>query len=263
MEVQESLWTIDNDRAPRNFDGGNRLRFAISDPEKEGTLAAAELARLETLAHLLDSIASAQTVELPRRILADSFLRWKHELTGIQHRLSALQEQKQLAPDMAAQMQLALDAAARSEQRLLQAGILNESEVGETMRAPKSVEPASATYYLAKGAPGELTISWTSQQPPRLSRGVIAAAVTAIAMVVALVLQLTLVREFFASRPHWALALVGIAWWLLAPLGWIGWLAVFAAVWCAVRPVAPRSGYETGSSIVRWTSNRTTGSQSR
>lgn len=259
MEVQDSLWTIDHDRLLPDSESGQELRFEFTDRNRECTLAAAELARLQALSHLLESVAAVQTAELPRRILADSFLRWKHELTAIEHHLRALQDQKKLSTDMVTQLQQALDAAARSEQRLLQAGILSESEVGESMQARRSAAFGSATYYLTTSNPGELEVSWKANAPTSaVLRGLIAAAVAVAAILIAGLLQLAVARDFFVARPHWALALLGLAWWLLFPLGWIGWFGIFAAGWCEARLLwAPRH-YEPGSSIVRWS-----GSQSR
>jgi hypothetical protein len=259
MEVQESLWTIETDRLEPNSENGYQLRFEFIDRTRACTLAATELARLQALSHLLDSVASTQTVELPRRILADSFLRWKRELTEIEHRLQALQAQKQLTSDMATEMQSALDLAARSEQRLLQAGVLSESEVGETMQARHSAPLASATYCLTTGSPGELGISWKAAEPAStVPRGAIAAAVALGAILIASLFQLAVARDFFSKRPHWAVALLGVAWWLLAPLGWIGWLAILIAACCEGRLLWTRGSYEPGSSIVRWS-----GSESR
>jgi hypothetical protein len=259
MEVKQSLWTIEKDGAPRVFDGPKELHFAINDSVQASSLGAAELARLESIAHALDSVASAQAAELPRRILADGFLRWKGELTATQRRLNALLDQKRLTPDMTAQMQSTLDAAARAEQRLLLAGILSDSEVGETLRTQQRAEPAEATYYLVDGNPGELKISWTrSQGESMVARGTIALAILAAALLLAVALQLSAAGDLLRSHPASAWAVLGVAWWLLAPFGWLGWLAIIAALCGATRVLRTHSNYEAGSSTVHWS-----GSQSR
>jgi hypothetical protein len=257
MEVQRSLWVLENRRAAPNSVVGHELHFAITDQAETSSLAATELARLDTVVHTLDSIASAQTIELPRRILAEGFRRWKRELMGIQHRLRDLQDQKELGPNMAAQMQSTLDVAIRAEQRLLQAGILSDSDVGETTHAEHNDLHPSATYYLVNGNPGQLNVSWESlPSESTASRGEIAVGIVIAALLVALALQLTTVRDWLTSRPYLALAMLGVVWWAIAPFGWLGWFAVFAALWCAIRSFSTRSSYGPGSSIMRWSASK-------
>src|SRR4029079_6925402 len=258
MEVDQSLWTIENYAAPSDS-AVPTLQFARRDPARQVEPSAVEIARLETLAHTLDSIVSSQSAALPRRILAESFLRWKRELTAVHHRLNDLRDQKPLPIDSTARIQSALDEASKAEQRLLTVGILSDSEVGETMRPLDSTSPTAATYFLAKGSPGVLAVlPKTAPAGPASSRIAIAGAIAAATILLAIALHFANRADWLTARPQLTLAMLGIAWWLLAPFGWFGWVAIFVSLWCVPRSLWRRSGYDAGSSMVGWS-----GSQSR
>jgi hypothetical protein len=50
--------------------------------------------------------------------------------------------------------------------------------------------------------------------------------------------------------------LAGVAWWIFAPLGWLGWLLVLAAAWHGLRTTRPSPAYEAPSAISHASSSR-------
>ena len=44
------------------------------------------------------------------------------------------------------------------------------------------------------------------------------------------------VHNWLIEHAHFLVAAAGFGWWLMAPLGWLGWVVLLAAVWLSIRP---------------------------
>jgi len=178
-------------------------------------------------------------------------VRWRN-LTGVIHRrLAAFPPAEEGAADFALRISAADDAVAKAGQRLIQAGIVDEDAIGPPTVSAADEEAPPALHVLSSTAADELKISWPNREaglPP--PRALIAAAIAIAALLAWPVGRSVAVQEWFMAHAHFVLAAAGIAWWLIAPLGGLGWVLVLAAVWLSLRSPWPRAS-EPGSTLER------------
>jgi hypothetical protein len=250
MEVEQSLWTVEHDDS--GLDAAIGLRGAVTTVPTEQARACspseAELTRLQAPVRALEAIATAQGTNLPPSVLAESFVRWGRALATSHQRLLEIQDQGGALAATTDRLQAALDEAARVRQRLVQSGVLDDSDAAELNGAGVEVEPATAIHFLVRGNPGELQLTCQAPQTNyATSRSAVACYLAATALLLGLVGRSAAAREWLMSHGTFVMGIVGVAWWLLAPLGWLGWIPMLAAVWCTIRSPWPRSRYEAGS----------------
>jgi hypothetical protein len=249
MTIQRTLWNVHSgirglqvERIPGAAPAGavNAARKCRADE--------AALVRLQVLAQALDDVAAAQGTAIPASVLSESFARWQSELDVAQRRFLQVAEQLAGGSDIVGQAQMALDLATKVRQRLIQAGVINEDLfVAASPEDRQGNSDESVQYYEMVGAGSELRLAWQSGELDRqLSGGAIGFGIGALTLMGWIALQFASARDWLAANCHLVLGIGGIAWWLAAPLGWLGWLLVAAAVWLAFRtpqlPAVERDG---------------------
>jgi hypothetical protein len=256
MQVEQTLWTVE--RNDVGHDEGLQLAGIAtqlpSDAANACSPLAAELARLQASARGLESIVTAQGSRIPPGVIAESFARWRQKLATSQSRLLKMQEEAIEPADIAVEIKKAEDVAERVRQRLVQSGVLNEDETANQRGAAMdAVESSSAVHFLSRANAGELHLTWQMPATNRLtSRTAVACVLAALSFLLGFVLRSALVREWLMSHGAFVIGALGVGWWLLAPLGWLGWIPVLAAVWCCVRSPWPMSQFDGASTIQRW-----------
>jgi O-antigen ligase len=173
---------------------------------------------------------------------------WQHYQTALA-RLNDLPQQGSAAR-IAERRQAAGQVAERARQRLLATGVLDAADL--IVAVPVAPQPSAAgeLCFSAAGAVNEIVLdkppaaaAWTSASS--------AALFAAAALALLALWRLRRASDWLAEHAHLALAAAGLSWWLLAPWGAAGWLAVLAAAWLALRWHWPRGGYDVGSTIRR------------
>ncbi len=260
VEVQRLLWTVDlGDRElDAAFIPGAAIAAAGSSA-RECSAAEAALVRLQALAQSLDDIASAQGTSVPASVLTECFVRWQGELQASHRRFVQLAEQEPVTEEFREQARAALDAASKVRQRLIQAGVIDE----DTFAAAGGGEfierdtVSSALHFEVVGRGTELEIVWPSDEGRwPISRPAIALGIGALTLLLWIAAHFSAARDWLAGHGHLALALAGTVWWLVAPLGWLGWLLVLTAAWLAILPPKRRAAYDTGSTLRRFSNSQ-------
>jgi hypothetical protein len=216
-----------------------------------------ELVRLETAARAQEGVASAYTTDIPMAILQDVFERWRRTYTNARRRAQSLYAPAEDDAETWSQRLAASErTVARIEQRLNLGG-------SRGMENDLPAEDASVPSHVGDGAAHFVT-SGPNESPSlivRLSgdsagsrratdfKAVWAALIAMVSLLMWPTLHSDLARDWLAAHMHLLLAGIGFAWWLLAPVGWLGWALVLTAIWLALRwPWRPTT-YDPGSSI--------------
>jgi hypothetical protein len=193
----------------------------------------------------LENVAAAQGASVPTAVIAESAERWRGAAESVRRRI--LQNSDDWQPEDDERLTAAGQRAVRATQRLVQAGILDESETGATAGgAEEAPLPDDRSFF--RGAANELHVSWSQPQAaPVPWRSVAAWCIAVSALLLWPVNRSARARSWLNRHAHLAVAAAGLMWWLMAPLGWLGWLLVLAAAWQAVRVLNRTTGYETAS----------------
>jgi hypothetical protein len=230
---------------------------AAGSAGRECSAGEAALVRLQALAQLLDDIASAQGTSTPPSVLAECFARWQSELEAGHRRFLQLAEREPMTSGALEQARAALEAGSKVRQRLIQAGVVDEDTlaVGGGELALESADE-SAFYFEVVGRGTELEIVQQPGEPRRAAwRTAIASGIVGITLLLWMAVQFAAARDWLAAHGHFVMAGAGIVWWLVAPLGWLGWPLVIAAAWLAVMPPKRETAFDGGSTLRRFSNS--------
>jgi hypothetical protein len=208
--------------------------------------------RLEAAAHALEDVAAAAGGNVLHSVLAESAARWR---LAFDRALAGLPQTEPGNGDaergLVSRREAAIDRARRARQRLSTLGLPATNMVERTSPTIPS-PPAKATRVISNGAVEELAVVLYD---PAAKRDLVASASAALLAALAIftipALRFPPCRDWLVAHAHLLVALAGLAWWLLAPFGWLGWLPVLAALWSSLRfPHAQRLADST------WTVSR-------
>jgi hypothetical protein len=251
VQVKQTLWTV------RSRDDGRVVPLGAnvvsSDSTAQPTSAQrAALARLEAAEKALDSVAAAQGTNLPAGAVAESYVRWRQVLNRDDRRLTDMFDQNDAGGEMALARKAVVDEADKVGQRLVQAGFTDQIQVAAAPSATaEDVQPASIQF-ITNGPASELHVTFATPPMPLFPSTVAVAWLTAFAAVVGWLVSFSaLARDWLQAHVPFLVGLCGIAWWLVAPAGWLGWLLMLFALWFAVSSPWPRAAYEPSSTRQR------------
>jgi hypothetical protein len=216
-----------------------------------------ELVRLETATRAQEGVASAYTTDIPMAILQDVFERWRRTYADARRRSQTLYTPAEDDAETWSQRLAASErTVARIEQRLNLSGSSGmENDLPAEDASVPSHAGDGATHYFTSG-PNEspsliVRLSGDSAGSRRATdfQAVWAALIAMVSLLMWPTLHSNLARDWLAAHMHLLLAGFGFAWWLLAPVGWLGWALVLAAIWLALRWPWHPTTYDSGSSI--------------
>jgi hypothetical protein len=221
--VERTTWTVAGSPAG--------LIRATSTLERQ-TPAAVAAEQVIAAANALVEVAAAAASDLPAAVVAEGFDRWRRVYAAAVARLEAMprigSEELSAAGDRLA---AARQEAAKAIEKLQP---LSTMEPGA---APSGAEDAlaGAVCFVGGGQTAELKIEWrVASTGSAAVRTRWAAVGLALWLGLAAVVRWPPARDCLARYCHFVLALGGVAWWLMMPLGWLGWLVVAAAIGLAL-----------------------------
>jgi hypothetical protein len=250
-EVERTIWTVISNPGVTRANGADAALQTCSSYETE-------LTRLEVAVSALEDVVAAQGTDVPPAVVADSFQRWHAAYRAAHRRLEALgRPQGENAAALAQRLVAAENDVAKVEKRMTPSTAGDATETTSLAMSP-AYEPFGQTnYFTALGAAERPAIRLL---PRPVSAGPSAATLAGFVALASLALGLLLrwcaAQEWLISHGHLVLAAAGLAWWLLAPQGWIGWLLVLAAVWLSFLWPWRQRSYDHGSSIRRLSLNK-------
>jgi hypothetical protein len=229
MRVEQTVWEITTPDQPARLASGEEAVEACSARE-------AAVRRLEAAARGLDDVANAQGGDVLAPILADAAMHW-NGIVARSSRLLAGMEPAAAEADSAIsrRVQAAEGLAARARQRL---AAFNMPALDDAASDRQAADQDSATslYLAADNEVSQLKVNAAAAAGNRsLASRLWAVLAISLATIAVPLARWPQVQQWFAAHAHLLLALAGLAWWLFAPLGWLGWLLVLAAIWLSVR----------------------------
>jgi len=97
-------------------------------------------------------------------------------------------------------------------------------------------EPPAAIWLSADGPTEELKLSVAASAGDEFTAtSLLALLLIGLAAVLGPLSRFHQARDWLCAYAHLALAIAGVAWWLIAPFGWLGWLLVAAGLWRSLR----------------------------
>jgi hypothetical protein len=243
MEVQHVLWDL---AYPATSSPDSLAVTAASatvanhlvDPSKQHEAA---LTRLQTSAQALEDLTSALGSDIPADVLAESYARWRVAFESDYRLFVRSGDHGDLPDEAVGQSQAALDAAARVRQRLIQAGVLDENEPPLNRRELVDSTADSSLYFIVDGPSSELLVVFPRRPAFASRRQAMALGLVLAAILMFAAAHSIATRDWLWSQGPFVVGIMGVAWWLLAPVGWLGLILVAAACWLALRPLWPRS----------------------
>lgn len=245
--VEHILWTIQTDSEST---AGARIAGKTAGPCDP---VEAELTRLKALTKAIESIAAMQSGSIPSRVLAETFRRWEHSFVNAQRSFNSAAASGVPDKEWTDTATECAETVAKVRQRLQQSGILGNTNDSGTLNQPKSVRPSeSIVQYLSDSDAREIEID----APHELEK----APSVRLAWSIGLILLSGLLvltpapamgRLSVLGNTNFILGTAGIAWWVLAPQGWIGLVFLVAAILSALRSFLRRGQSEGGSTISR------------
>jgi hypothetical protein len=242
IPVARTLWSLADWHADDRAHGNPLLR-SIGAPE-------AAVVRAEALAAELTHLVDLRTEQLPPTVLADVFFHWQQAYRAAHRQADDLIGQPRgRSAELSARLGRAEQAATGALQRMKAAGILvplapEPPAVGDYSSPPPG-EAAQRTILIGDGWHGQIAIRTRTDGRPRDDRWLSAALVASLLGGGWLLLRFGRVRDLAAAQAPAIVGVLGLAWWLLAPLPWLGWGGVGLGIWLALR--SPRLRRESSS----------------
>jgi hypothetical protein len=245
-EVERTIWTVISNPGVTRANGADAALQTSSSYE-------IELTRLEVAVSALEDAVAAQGTDVPPTVVADSFQRWHAAYRAALRRLEALgRPVGDNAAALAQRLVAAENDVAKVEKRMTPSAAVDATETSSLAMSP-AYEPFGETnYFTADGAAEATSIRLLA--PPvstSPSAATLAALVALGSLALGLLLRWSPAQEWIIAHGHLVLAAAGFAWWLLAPLGCLGWLLVLAALWLSFLWPWRQRSYDHGSSIRR------------
>jgi hypothetical protein len=224
LAVQRTLWSFDN---LRHVPAADR-KIA---PRAAGQLEA-KLVRLETFARCLNRVADFPTSDLPPAALGQVYRGWRRQYHVAQNSLETqIPQGSAAATDFVERLREARQTAADADRRMIQSGV----ELTPDSTLASVDRPSGQTFFSAEGWQEGVAVRAPFAASPDEFPWAFAAGAMVLMAVTWSLGRSRAGRDRMAALAPTFLALGGLAWWLLAPWAWLGWLAVAAAVWLAVR----------------------------
>jgi hypothetical protein len=143
----------------------------------------------------------------------------------------------------------AQQAADRAQQRLIQAGVVDTNDPPAGPSASANDSRGQAIHFMAVGAPDELELTIDAADHWAGARWYLAIVLAGGGLVLLPLYRWAPARDWLAAHVHLLLALAGIGWWLLAPLGPLGVVMFLAALFFSFRSTWPRFAGDSTSTI--------------
>jgi len=254
MDAQKTMWSV---RSSEGIPGERSPTVTISQHTglpQPCTAAEAGLARMEAAGQALDEVASANTANVPIAVIGESSQRWQRDFDTAKAALDQLLAESDPSDDLNSKRQAVVEAAAKARQRLSPATVSNDLS---PTSPPGRIAADKGADLIAMGSGHidalRLSVRPDAQAAP--SRAGIAWGVALFSIVCGLLTALPRGRDWISENGRFLVAACGVAWWLLAPVGWLGWLLVAAALWLTLRPTASSYRAEAGSPLQRFASS--------
>jgi len=224
MLVEHTTWEIATPgRMPRFLSGEAALRPCTADE--------AAVLQLEAAASSLEDVAAVQGADVLAPVLAETAAHWNGVYLGAKSRIPST------PPSQHAQrVEAAAALAARTRERLAELDMNMAARDDFEADGPAVSNAASALFLEASGEAGQVTLSAapTAGGANFMAR-FCAALFVGLAAISVPLSHWPPAQQWLSAHAHLVLALAGLLWWLFAPLGWLGWIAVLAAVRLSVR----------------------------
>lgn len=246
LTTRQTLWTV---RSPAN----QPAAVVASDALPLASSAELELARLEAAVVALADAAAAPAGDLPADVLLESVRRWQQAAHAARQRLAEEADRANSADRLAEKLQSVLVQLAEVEQDLpgpRTNGAADAQLLPHADFAPSTT--GQAWYGMTGPATAALPVRWRRptaalfDQPA--TRALIAVAGS---VLIWLVLRWPVGQVWWLANAHLAMALAGVAWWLVAPLGGAGLVVMLVAAGLAWFSRRSGPGGESPSTIRR------------
>jgi hypothetical protein len=240
LPVKRTLWTFADLQVGTNFDRNSSLR-QIGAPE-------AAVTKAEILADELTNAADLRSENLPPAVLAEVHWHWQREYQAAHREAAALLGQPPRQPaELSARLSQAQQTADNARRRMAQSGIpvtlMAEPTKSDSESDSDRAQRTNRTTMVSAGPRDHITVRLPTRSAPREDRWLSAALVGLLLGGGWLLFRMAKVRDLAAAHAPAIVVVAGLAWWLLAPLAWLGWVGVGLAIWLALR--SPRRGSET------------------
>jgi hypothetical protein len=246
MTVQKSVWSV-------------RATTAELDPAFGGlppapaTPIEIELARLQAAVRALEEVAAAQGNDVPAAMMTEEMQRWRQEYLSLKRRVSQLLQKPDNHPAAWSELLVAAqEEVAKIEQRFPAAFAGAASDAEQQANQAGSRADEEATTWLAIGPTEALSLELTS---PRhgfdVERETAVAVFVALSLFSVIVARSSAARDWLAAHSHFVLAAAGLAWWAIAPAGWLGWPIILIGLTLALLWPWRRHGRASDSTIRR------------
>lgn len=237
--VQRTLWTVRG----AGTGGGDG---AVSPSHQQGV-------RLASIAGVLSGLADLPAADVPASAVANCWANWERRF---HQERSALPKADSILPaELATRVREADNEVASVRNQLLSMGVIPADSpalaVNNTQARSSLANRDHPTCYEFKGPAETLTVVLPKAQSTSDGRLLWAGLCLVAAIALSRLVASRQVRQWLAEHAPLVLALAGIGWVWLGPLGWIGWFAVGLAVWLALRSPWPSRAAEPLSSVVR------------
>ena len=232
LPVARTLWNLFDLQLGASTGGKSGLR-QISPLE-------AAIVKAELLADELTRVAGLRPENLPPAVLADVYSDSQQEFQAAYSEAAArLGQPPRQAAELSARLSQARQTADNARRRMEQGGIVvTPGAVPTTAGGDRELdrtERVNRTILLSDGLRDRLVVQMPVKNSPGEDRWWSAAMVGMLLGGGWLLSRLAKVRDLAAAHAPAIFAAAGLAWWLLAPLSWLGWIGVGLAVWLALR----------------------------
>jgi hypothetical protein len=216
----------------------------------------AELVRIRGLAQAIEAIAAAQYGTLPPATVAEIFTRFESSFQAEHRSLQKAAESDEVSESLLEQAAASLEAVRKARQRLEHTGLrLNVDAMDESVSEERPDADAHTIQYLKNGDDAEIEVQRLDgpNGPGSASLALVILVLGGAAALVVIPTART-VQHPVTGNSSVQLAAIGLVWWLLAPMGWLGLLFIGVAAIGLLRMPRPAMIREGGSSLLKPTS---------
>jgi hypothetical protein len=239
LPIARTIWNLANLQLGPSS-GVNAALRQINAPD-------AAVVNAEMLADELTRLADLRPENMPPAVLAEVHSHWQQEFDAAHHRAATLLGQPpRQAAELPARLSQAQQTADNARRRMAESGIPIARVAGPIEPEPVPVwdraERTNQVTVMSDGARDRIVVQLPKEGEPEGDRWWSALLVGSLLGGVWLLARVAKVRDLAAAHAPAIVAASGLAWWLLAPQAWLGWIGVGLAIWLALR--SPRGGRE-------------------